>query len=190
MLSPEMLSQKLNEFRINYAISSIDKWAEISTVSKSTILRALNGKEKNMGMKTLYMLVQPYGGSIDELFNLGAFSSASIEKEESKAEICEKLETVIEVIETVEELPQETTEELKTALVEVHEHITNEPAETSKCVLCAAYRETIAELKKEKESKNKWLFRLFRMNFIMLGILFAMFAVIATLTISLVSALH
>lgn len=190
MLSPEILSQKLNEFKIKYEITSVDKWAEVSTVSKSTIVRALTGKEKNMGMKTVYMLVQPYGGSLDELFNLGAFSSEAIEKEEVKAEMFEKLETVIEVIEQADEIPQETTEEIKTALAEVQDHITNESVETGKCVLCAAYRETIAELKKEKESKNKWLFRLFRMNFIMLGILFTMFAVIATLTISLVNVLH
>ena len=190
MLSPEIISRKLTDFKIKYDIQSIDKWAEVSTVSKSTILRALSGKEKNMGIKTLYMLIQPYGGSMDEFFNMGAYSVEAIEKEELKTEMCEKIETVIDVIENTDDIPHETTQEIKTTLEEVQEHINNETIDTHKCVLCIAYRETIAELKREKETKNKWLLRLFRMNFIMLGILFAMFAVIASLTIGLVNALH
>ena len=126
-----------------------------------------------MDAETLYKLVTPYGGSIDEILNIGAYSPEVIEKEELKTELVEKLDSVIEVIENSEELPPAPTEELKNALVEAQEYIANETSDQTKCVACAIYREFIEELKKEKEAKNKWLIRLFGVTFFLLGILAA-----------------
>ena len=142
-----MFTQKLLEFKKRHNIPSADKWAEESGVSKSTIIRALKGDCKDMKVYTLDALLKPYGGSIDELLGIGYYSPEAIEKEELKNEIVEKIETVIDVIQNSEDLPEQPTEEIKTALVEVQEYIENEPSEHTKCVGCDTLREMIMELK-------------------------------------------
>ena len=184
-----MLSQELKTFKSAHNIRSVDKWAEDSGVSKSTILRALNGTGKDMGVNTLQMLVKPYNGSIDALLGIGSYSPEAIEKEELKTEIQEKIETVIETIENIDEIPNEPTQEIKTTLEEVHEYITNEPIEQAKCVACAMYRETIAELKEDKNIKDKWLIKLFGMSFALLGIVIALIVAVGILSACLVNAL-
>lgn len=174
----EQIKIGLKAFKGRYNISSIDKWADATGVSKSTISRALSGTGKGMDMETLYKLVTPYGGSIDEILNIGAYSPEVIEKEELKTELVEKLDTVIEVIENSEELPPAPTEELKNALVEAQEYIANETSDQTKCVACAMYREQIAELKQDKITKNKWLIKLFGLSFFYLGVILALIVTI------------
>lgn len=173
-----MLTEKikvgLKAFKERNNIPSADKWADATDVSKSTISRLLNGACKGVDMETLYKLVAPYGGSIDEILNIGAYSPEAIEKEELKTELVEKLDTVIEAIENSEELPPAPTEELKTALVEAQEYIANETSDQTKCVACAMYREQIAELKQDKITKNKWLIKLFGLSFFYLGVILAL----------------
>lgn len=179
-----MFTKELNEFMKRYQISSADRWAKVAGVSKSTISRALKGEAKDMGVETLLMLLRPYnGGSIDELLGNGVFSP---EKEEAK----KKIEDVIEVIENTEDIPLEQSKEIKNALAEVHEHIANETSDVEKCILCATYRDMIAELKQEKESKNRWLIRLFGLSFLLLGIVFVLIIAVVILSISLIKVLH
>lgn len=167
----ETIKIGLKAFKERNNIPSADKWADATGVSKSTISRALNGACKGMDAETLYRLVTPYGGSIDEILNIGAYSPEVIEKEELKTELVEKLDTVIEVIENSEELPPAPTEELKNALVEAQEYIANETSDQTKCSSCAIYRKQIADLQEDKKIKDKWVLRLFGITFFLLGIL-------------------
>ena len=185
-----MFTKQLNDYKIKYGIRSADQWASTTEASKSTISRALNGTAKDMTVGTLLEMVKPYGNSLDEVLGLGIFSPEAIEKESIKGGIVEKIETVIEAIENSVEIPEQPTVEIKSALEEVHEYITNEPSESHKCIACSMYEKTIAELQLDKSTKDKWLFRLFRMNFIMLGILFAMIVVASALSICLFNAMH
>ncbi len=178
-----MFSKELNAFKERYKIPSADKWAELTGVSKSTIVRGLNGTAKGIGVDTLKLLIAPYTDSLDEFFGVGAYSPEALEKEALK----EKIETVIEVIENSEEIPPEPTQEIKSALEEVHEYITNEPADAPKCVACASLREMISDLKADKTTKDTWLFKLFGMCFALLGIIFVMLIVIVILTMCLVN---
>lgn len=176
-----MFTKELNEFKERYRIPSADSWSKVSGISKSTITRALNGDAKDMGVETLRMLIKPYnGGSIDDLLNY------SPEKEEAK----KKIEDVLEVIEHADELPQEQTKEIKSALEEVHEHIAKEPTEHEKCVACATYREVVAELKQDKSTKDKWLIKLFGLSFLLLGIVFVLIVAVVALSITLINVLH
>lgn len=185
-----MFTQKLLEFKQRHNIPSADKWADVSGVSKSTIIRALKGDCKDMKVYTLDALLKPYGGSIDELLGIGNYSPEAIEKEELKNEIVEKIETVIDVIENSEELPEQPTEEIKTALVEVQDYIANESTEHTKCVGCDTLREMIMELKKDKASKDKWLTNLFALSAGMLVALSIVLIVFSIIVINMSNALH
>jgi polyhydroxyalkanoate synthesis regulator phasin len=179
-----LFTEELNAFKIRYGIPSADKWSRETGVSKSTIVRALNGDSKGMGVDTLLMLLKPYnGGSIDELLGRGIYS---LEKEEAK----KKIENVIEVIENSEELPQEPTQEIKNALEEVHDYIANESTAHEKCVVCATYRENIAELKADKSTKDTWLIKLFGLSFLLLGIVFVLILAVVALSVTLINVLH
>lgn len=185
-----MFTQKLLEFKQRHNIPSADKWSETTKVSKSTIARALKGDYKDMGVYTLKAMIEPYGGSIDEILGIGAYSPEAIEKAELKSEMVEKIETVIDVIENAEELPQQPTEEIKTALAEVHEYIASEPSEHTKCVGCDTLREMIMELKKDKASKDKWLTNLFALSAGMLVALSIVLIVFSIIVINMSNALH
>lgn len=185
-----MFTQKLLEFKKRHNIPSADKWAETTGVSKSTITRALKGDCKDMGVYTLTALLKPYGGSIDEIMDIGSYSPEAIEKEELKNEIVEKIETVIDVIQNSEDLPEQPTEEIKTALVEVQEYIESEPSEHTKCVGCDTLREMIMELKKDKASKDKWLTNLFALSAGMLVALSIVLIVFSIIVINMSNALH
>ncbi len=182
-----MLTKPLQEFKIKYGIRSAQEWADATGVSKSTIQRTLNGTGKGMGVDTLELLVRPYGGSIDELLGLGAYSPEALEKDELKNEMRDKIESVIEVIENSEEIPPAPTEEIKSALEEVHEYITNEAPTEHGCNACSTYREIITELKADKVIKDKWLIRLFGLAFIMLGIVLALIIAVAILSACIVN---
>lgn len=185
-----MITQKLNEFKIANDIKSADKWAEACGVSKSTIVRALKGDHKDIGVYTLEQMIKPWNGSVDELLGIGAYSPESIAKEELKDEIIENIETVIEVIENSDEIPHETTVEIKAALEDVHDYVTNEPVDHSKCVVCATLRETIAELKQDKSTKDKWILNTFKVSFILLMALLVLIVanvILATCLINILS---
>lgn len=167
-----MVTQRLNEFKKRHGIKSADKWSEICGVSKSTIVRALKGDHKDIGVYTLEQMLKPWGGSIDELLEIGAYSPEAIAKEEFKNEIVENLETVIDVVENSEEIPQETTDEIKEVLTAAQELIISEPSTEPKCVGCDALREIISRQDKEISSKNKWITKLFTANFILMVLLF------------------
>ena len=184
-----MFSQKLKEFKIKNNITSLDKWADETGVSKSTIIRALRDKGKDMVVYTLLALVNPYHGSIDELLGIGAYSPEAIEKEELKNGMVEKIENVIDTIESSDELSHKPSQEIKEALTEVQEFITNKPIEQTKCINCATLREVIADLKEDKATKNKWIVNTFRTSFVLLMILLLTLLINVILVISLVNVL-
>ena len=163
-----MITQRLNEFKERHGIKSADKWHEICGVSKSTIVRALKGDHKDIGVYTLEQMLKPWGGSIDELLEIGVYSD---KKEELKNEIVENLESVIDVVENSQEIPQETTNEIKEVLTAAQELITSEPL-AHNCVGCNTLREMISRMDADIKSKNKWMSRLFMSNLILLVLLF------------------
>ena len=184
-----MFSQNLTEFRIKNNITSLDKWADETGVSKSTINRALKDKGKNMGIYTLLALINPYHGSIDELLGIGAYSPEAIEKEEIKNDMVEKIENVIDKIENSDELPHQPSQEIKEALTEVQEFITSSPVEQTKCINCTTLREIIDDLKEDKTTKNRWIINTFRTSFVLLIIVLLMIVINIILVMSLVNVL-
>ena len=185
-----MITQKLNEFKIRNDIKSVEKWAEMCGVSKSTIVRALKGDHKDIGVYTLDQMLKPWNGSVDELLGIGVYSAEAIEKEETKNAMAEMVANVIDAIENSDEIPHEPTQEIKAVLEDVHEYITSEPAEPHKCVACETLREMIAELKQEKATKDKWLFKLFGMAFSLIALLIITLIIIALLAMALYHILH
>lgn len=168
-----MITQKLNEFKARHQIKSADKWVEAcgGKVSKSTIVRALKGDHKDIGVYTLEQMIKPWGGSVDELLGIGAYSPEAIEKKELKNDIVETIEGAIETIESSPEIPQEPTQEIKIALEKAQEYIASEPSAAEKCVTCATLREMIADLKQDKSIKDKWILKTFGVSFVLLIIL-------------------
>lgn len=178
-----MITQKLNEFKIRNNIKSADKWAEESGVSKSTIVRALKGDHKDIGVYTLEQMLKPWNGSIDELLEIASYSPDA----QLKSEIVEKIDEVIEVIENAEEIPAAPTQEIKEVLTAAQEIITNEPAENTKCVGCGTLREMISRMDKEIESKNTWLLKLFGITFVFLVLLFVSLIINGVLSLCLIN---
>lgn len=166
-----MITQRLNEFKERNGIKSADKWHEMCGVSKSTIVRALKGDHKDIGVYTLEQMIKPWGGSVDELLGIGVYSPEAIKKEELKNDIVENIETVIDVVENSEEIPQDTTNEIKEVLTAAQELITSEPL-AHNCVGCNTLREMISRMDADIKSKNKWMSRLFMSNLILLVLLF------------------
>lgn len=180
-----MITQRLNEFKIRNGIKSADKWAEASGVSKSTIVRALKGDHKDIGVYTLEQMIKPWNGSIDELLEIGYYSP----EEQLKSEIVEKIEEVIEVIENTEEISAAPTQEIKEVLTAAQEIITNEPAENTKCVGGGTLREMISRMDKEIESKNTWLTKLFGLSFVFLILLFVSLVINGVLSLCIINML-
>ncbi len=182
-----MITQRLNEFKTRNGIKSADKWAEASGVSKSTIVRALKGDHKDIGVYTLEQMINPWNGSVDELLGIGAYSPEAIEKEELKNEIIEKIEEVKEVIENSDEIPHAPTQEFTEALTAAQELIINEHPVPSKCGVCDALRELISRMDKEISAKNTWLLKLFALSFVFLVLLFVSLVIIGVLSICLIN---
>ena len=79
-----MFSEELQAFKKRHNIRSADEWAEVSGVSKSTIVRGLKGEGKDMGVNTLLDLIKPYGETLDQVLQHGEYSPDKIKKEETQ----------------------------------------------------------------------------------------------------------
>ena len=179
-----MFSKELNAFKERHNIPSADKWANETGVSKSTIVRALKGEGKDMGVNTLLDLITPYGETLDQLLEKGEYSPDKIKREE----ITERIENVIDEIENSDVIPPEPAEEIKSALAEVQQFINDTP-KNHDCPACGVLREMIAGLNAEKDTKNKWIMNSFKICMILLLILFSMIMIDGVLLISLISTL-
>lgn len=179
-----MFSKELQAFKKRHNIRSDDEWADMTGVSKSTICRGLKGSGKDMGVITLQKLIEPYGETLDQLLEQGAYSPDNIKKEE----IAEKIENVIEEIENSDMIPDEPAEEIKSTLEEVQQFINDTP-KTHECSACGVLREMIANLNEEKETKNKWIMNSFKICLILLIILFSMIVIDGILIMSIINLL-
>jgi hypothetical protein len=177
-----MYAQELQAFKERHKIKSADAWAETTGVSKSTIVRGLKGEGKDIGVNTLLMLIKPYGETLDQLLNMGAYSPEEI----AKNEIAEKIEGVIDEIENSPVIPEAPAEEIVEVLSEAHEFITNTPTE-EKCSACDVLREMIAVLTEDKETKNKWIVNSFKVCFVLLVIVFSMIVIDGILIMSIIN---
>ena len=180
-----LIAQRLQNFKKEKGIKSDQLWADTCGVSKSTVVRALKGDCKDMGVVTLTKMVVPYGGTVDEILGIGSYSPEA----QFKSEIVEKIDEVIEVIENAEEIPAAPTQEIKEVLTAAQEIITNEPAENTKCVGCGTLREMISRMDKEIESKNTWLTKLFGLSFVFLIILFVSLVINGVLSLCIINML-
>jgi hypothetical protein len=177
-----MYAQELKAFKERHKIKSADAWAETTGVSKSTIVRGLKGEGKDIGVNTLLMLIKPYGETLDQLLNMGAYSPEEI----AKNEIAEKIEGVIDEIENSPAIPDKPAEEIVAVLAEAQEFITKTPTE-EKCSACDVLREMIAVLTEDKETKNKWIVNTFKLSFVLLLIVFAMIIIDGILIMSIIN---
>lgn len=175
---------ELQEFKKRNNIKSADEWAKTSEVSKSTIVRGLNGDGKDIGVITLLKMIAPYGETLDQLLHQGVYDPEYVERESLRNDIREKIETVIDVIDNTDEIPQEPAEEIKAALEEAHEYITNDTPEKGRCDTCTVLREMVADLKEEKSIKDKWLNRLFKLSATLMTLLLLSLICISTLLIN------
>lgn len=177
-----MYAQELKAFKERHKIKSADAWAETTGVSKSTIVRGLKGEGKDIGVNTLLMLIKPYGETLDQLLNMGAYSPEEI----AKNEIAEKIEGVIDEIEKSPVIPEQPAEEIVAVLSEAQQFIANTPTE-EKCSACDVLREMIAGLTEDKETKNKWIVNSFKLLFVLLVIVFAMIIIDGILIMSIIN---
>jgi hypothetical protein len=180
-----MFAKELQAFKKRHNIKSADEWAEVSGVSKSTIVRALKGDGKDMGVNTILELIKPYGESLDQALEQGEFAPGKIKK----AELTEKLENVIDEIENSEVIPEKPAEEIKTVLEEA-QHFINDTSKTHECPACEVLREMVASLNAEKEAKNKWIMNSFKICIILLLILFSMIIIDGILIMSIINMLN
>lgn len=179
-----MFAKELQAFKERHGIKSADEWADISGVSKSTIVRGLKGDGKDMGVNTLLDLITPYGETLDQLLAQGEYSSDKIKK----AEITEKLENVIDELENSQTIPAEPAEELKGVLEEAHQFINGTPKK-HECSACGVLREMIAVLNEDKDIKNKWIMNSFKICLLLLVVLFAMIVIDGILLMSIINLL-
>lgn len=179
-----MFAKELKSFKERHNIKSADEWAEITGVSKSTIVRGLRGDGKDMGVNTLLDLIKPYGETLDQVLQHGEYSPDKIKKEE----ITEKIENVIDEIENSDSIPEEPAEEIKNTLEEVQQFINDTP-NTKECSACGVLREMIASLNEDKEAKNKWIMNSFKICMILLVILFSMIVIDGILIMSIINLL-
>lgn len=177
-----MYARELQSFKERHNIRSADAWAEVSKVSKSTIVRGLNGEGKDIGVNTLLALITPYGETLDQLLNMGAYSPEQV----AKNEIVEKIEGVIEEIENSEMVPETPAKEIVEVLQEAQQVIADAPTE-EKCPACDVYCKMIENLIAEKEAKNKWIMNSFKICLILLLILFSMIVIDAALIMSIIN---
>ena len=159
-----MFAKELTAFKERHNIKSADEWAEITGVSKSTIVRGLRGVGKDMGVNTLLLLITPYGETLDQLLGHGEYSSEA----KRKTEITEEIENVIDELENSDMIPEEPAEELKNTLEKVQQFIHDTPTNQEECKSCNVLREMIAMLKTELEAKNTWIKNSFKICFILL----------------------
>lgn len=177
-----MFAKELKEFKERHNIKSADEWAEITGVSKSTIVRGLRGEGKDMGVNTLLDLIKPYGESLDQLLQQGEYAPDKVKKEE----ITEKIENVIDEIENSDVIPEKPAEEIKSALVEAQQFI-NDTSKNHDCPACSVLREMVANLNDEKDTKNKWIMNSFKICIILLIILFSMIVIDGILIMSIIN---
>ena len=180
-----MYARELQAFKERHNIRSADEWAAVSKVSKSTIVRGLNGEGKDIGVNTLLALITPYGETLDQALNMGAYSPEEIKKNE----ITEKIESVIDELENSQTIPEKPAEEIKLTLEEAHQFITQSQIK-EECPTCSALRELIAVLNEDKQAKNKWITNSFKICLILLLILFAMIVVDGILIMSIVNLMN
>lgn len=180
-----MYARELHAFKERHNIRSADEWAKVSKVSKSTIVRGLNGEGKDIGVNTLLSLITPYGETLDQLLNMGAYSPEEI----AKNEIAEKLESTIDSIENSEMIPEKPAEEIVEVLQEARQYITETPVE-EKCPACEVYCKMIENLISEKEAKNKWIMNSFKICLLLLVIVFSMIVIDGILIMSIVNLMN
>lgn len=180
-----MYARELHAFKERHNIRSADEWAKVSKVSKSTIVRGLNGEGKDIGVNTLLSLITPYGETLDQLLNMGAYSPEEI----AKNEVVEKIECVIDELENSQMIPEEPAKELVEVLQEAHQAITDAPSEV-KCPTCDAYCKMIDNLISEKEAKNKWIMNSFKICLLLLVIVFSMIVIDGILIMSIVNLMN
>ena len=178
-----MFAKELQEFKKRHNIRSADEWAAVSKVSKSTIVRALKGDGKDMGVNTLMELIAPYGETLDQVLQQGEYAPDKIKKEA----ITEKIENAIDEIENSSVIPEAPAEEIKNTLEEVQQFINDTPITTKECSACGVLREMIATLNEDKETKNKWIISSFRICLILLIILFSMILIDGVLIMSIIN---
>ena len=178
-----MFAKELQAFKERHNIRSLDEWAEVTGVSKSTIVRGLKGEGKDMGVNTLMDLIKPYGETLDQLLEQGEYAPDKIKK----AEISEMIENVIDEIDNSSVIPEKPAEDIKIVLEEAQQFIndTQKPKESA----CSVLREMIASLNEDKETKNKWIINSFRICLILLIILFSMIVIDGILIMSIINLL-
>ena len=179
-----MYAKELQEFKKRHNIRSADEWANVSGVSKSTIVRGLKGDGKDMGVNTLLMLIEPYNETLDQLLGKGSYSP----EEETKNELVEKIESVIDEIENLDVIPEVPAEDLKNTLTQAQEFISSS-SKVNECAACGVLREMIAMQNQELEAKNTWIKNSFKICLILLLILFAMIVIDGILIFSLINIL-
>lgn len=179
-----MFAKELQAFKERHNIRSLDEWAEVSGVSKSTIVRGLKGEGKDMGVNTLMDLIKPYGETLDQLLEQGEYAPDKIKK----AEISEMIENVIDEIDNSSVIPEKPAEEIKTVLEEAQQFINDTPKQ-KECSSCGVLREMIANLNEDKETKNKWIINSFRICLILLIIVFSMIVIDGILIMSIINLL-
>lgn len=165
-----MYSKEFRAFKERHGIKSADEWARVTEVSKSTIVRGLNGEGKDMGINTILELITPYGETLDQFLSIGEYSPENIEKNK----IVEKIENVIDELENSPTIPEETAQEIKGTLEVAQQHIENETKTNEKCPECNALYRIISYLEEDKASKNRWIINLFRtliIQFIIMGLI-------------------
>ena len=179
-----MYARELKAFKERHNIRSADEWATVSKVSKSTIVRGLNGEGKDIGVNTLLALITPYGETLDQLLNMGAYSPDEI----AKNEITEKIESVIDELENSQTIPGEPAEEIKLTLEEAYKFIM-QSHKKEECPTCEALYKMIAVMNEDKEAKNKWIMNSFKICLILLLILFSMIIIDGILIMSVIKLL-
>ena len=181
-----MFSEELQAFKKRHNIRSADEWAEVSGVSKSTIVRGLKGEGKDMGVNTLMELIAPYGETLDQVLQQGEYAPDKLKKEE----IAEKIENVIGEIENSSVIPEAPAEEIKNTLEEVQQFINDTSPTTKECSACGVLREMIASLNEDKETKNKWIMNSFKICLNLLIILFSMIVIDGILIMSIINLIN
>lgn len=180
-----MFAKELQAFKERHNIRSADEWAEVAKVSKSTVVRGLKGEGKDMGVNTLIQLTQPYGETLDQVLNMGAYSPEEIKKNE----LTEKIENVIDELENSNTIPDEPAEEIKNTLIEAQQFI-NETPKQHECSACGVLREMISVLNKDKDTKDEWIKNSFKICLILLVILFSMIVIDGVLIMSIINMIN
>ena len=105
-----------------------------------------------------------------------------------KEVITEKIENAIDEIEKSQTIPEEPAEEIKNVLEEAQQFI-NETPKNHECPACGVLREMITTLNEDKEIKNQWIMKSFKMCFILLLVLFSMIVIDGILIMSIINLL-